>query len=122
MPKRVPLGAIGVTRGGKTVYPDIGKPFDFTSDEVDQINALQKASGNLLFRKLVNEDQQASDSAGDSNESHQTLPVDYSKNTVVELKAIAAERSIDLGEATKKDDIVAVLVAADKAAAEEEDL
>lgn len=117
MPKRIPLGTIGVTRDNKTVYPKIGQLFDFTADEVAQINALEKSSGNKLFRKPVNEDQSAGPTTAPLAASDK---VDYSKKTVPELKEIAASREIDLGEATKKDDIVALLVAADTKLEEEE--
>lgn len=39
---------------------------------------------------------------------------DYSKLNVTELKALASDRQIDLGGATKKDDIIAKLQAADE--------
>lgn len=117
MPKRIPLGSIGVTRDKKTVYPKVGEPFDFTAEEVAQINALEKKSGNKLFRKPVNEDPGQNTPPSDPDDDSK---VDYTKKTVPELKALAEERKIDLGEASKKDDIVAVLLAADKAAVEED--
>lgn len=42
--------------------------------------------------------------------------VGYSAMTVVELKALATDRSLDLGDAKKKDDIIAALELADEAA------
>lgn len=35
--KRIPLQAVQVVRNGKLFSPAIGKPFEFTKDEVDQI-------------------------------------------------------------------------------------
>lgn len=39
MPKRTPVQTVTVVREGKTVYPAIGKPFNFTEDEINQIEA-----------------------------------------------------------------------------------
>ena len=36
---RVPMQSILVIRANKRVYPEIGKPFDFTAEEVEQIEA-----------------------------------------------------------------------------------
>lgn len=123
MPKRVVVTSIGLTRDGKTVYPTIGKAFDFSAAELEDINRLQKATGNILVRKPVNEDPSAgaSDDGAGGEGGQGGGENKYLGKTVPELKAIAAERNIDLGEATKKDDILAVLEAADKAA-EDEDL
>ncbi len=64
MPKRIPLGAIGVTRDGKTFYPAIGtattgEAFDFTAEELAEIAKLEKASGTPLVRKLIVEESPA---------------------------------------------------------------
>lgn len=55
MPKKVPLISIGVAREGKTVFPPIGQPFDFTKEEVADMEALSKKDGNTYFRNPVNE-------------------------------------------------------------------
>lgn len=39
MPMRAPKQSVGVFRDGARVYPDIGKPFDFTDDEIADIMA-----------------------------------------------------------------------------------
>lgn len=39
MPMRAPKQSVGVTRDGQRVYPDIGKPFDFTEQELADIMA-----------------------------------------------------------------------------------
>lgn len=121
MPKRVPLGSIGVTRDKKTVYPEIGKPFDFTADELSEINALSKASGNELVRKLVNEEGSAGATAPSSSAAEGSGQVILADLTVPQLKDLAAARGVDLGDATKKDDIIAKLGAA-APAAEDDDL
>lgn len=118
MAKRVPVGTIGVTRkiGAKnvTLYPKIGQVFDFTDDELKSINAMQKKSGIELVRKPVNEDATiAADGTGGSKPEG-TAAADL---TVAQLRELAAARNIDLGDATKKDAILALITAA-----EEEDL
>lgn len=109
MPKRIALAAIGLTRDGKTVYPEIGTattgtPFDFTADELTEITALEKASGNVLIRKLNNE---GAVDVGDDNADKALADM-----TVKELQAEAAKREIDLGAAKTKAEILAVIEAA----------
>lgn len=41
---RVPLQSIVVVRNGKQVTPELGKPFGFTAQEVDEIEALNPAA------------------------------------------------------------------------------
>lgn len=52
MPKRIPHQSIVLYRDGKQVRPDIGKPFDFTQDELDDI----KATNPDAIRHIVNEE------------------------------------------------------------------
>jgi len=40
MPKKIPLIAITVHRDGKPVVPPVGKPFDFTEDEIAEVNGM----------------------------------------------------------------------------------
>lgn len=123
MAKRVPLGAIGVTRkvGNKnvTVYPTVGKPFDFTDDEIKSLNAMQKKSGMELIRKPVNEDvaPQTQAPQTQANQGNKPEATEIADLTVPQLREMAAARHIDLGDVTKKDDIIARIKAA-----EEEDL
>lgn len=56
MAKKVPLSSIGVSRDGKTVYPEIGKAFDFTDAEIKELEALQAKTGDEFIRDPVNED------------------------------------------------------------------
>lgn len=120
MPKRIPLSTIVVHRDGERITPEIGRPFDFTSEEVAEISALEqelKARGNpqLLFRKIINEDPNVSAAAAVATENAAggAEETDYSAMTVQQLKDLAAKREVDLGEATKKDDIIAKLKADD---------
>ena len=109
MPKRIALGAIGVTRDGKTVYPPIGtevsgEAFDFTAEELAEIAGLEKASGNRLVRKLIAE--------GDDGSAQVQAPKALSAMNLEELKAEAASRNLDLGTATTKAEIRTVIEAA----------
>lgn len=104
MPKRIPLGAIGVTRNGATVYPDVGVVFDFTPAEIDDIRGLEKASGNALIRKPIVEESDGADAA--------PVPKELSAMNLAELTAEAAARGVELGEAKTKAQIVAVIEAA----------
>jgi hypothetical protein len=36
---KIPNVSVAVLRAGKSVIPEIGKPFSFTADEIEQINA-----------------------------------------------------------------------------------
>lgn len=55
MPKKVPLIRIGVQRQGVTVYPEIGKPFDFTKEEIADITKMEAGKAEYI-RNPVNED------------------------------------------------------------------
>jgi hypothetical protein len=116
MPKRIPLGSIGVTRDGKTVYPQIGtettgEAFDFTAEELVEITGLEKASGNRLVRKLIVEGDEGSN-------TEPKAPKALSAMNLEELTAEAAARNVVLGEAKTKAEIRAVI----EAAAEAEEL
>ena len=128
MPLRVPVQSIGVSRDGKTVYPEIGKAFNFTASEVEEINALQKASGEEIYRKPTNETEGVAAPAAPAAPVAPAAPTKTLGEvyTVPQLKELAAAKNIDLGEATKKDDIVAILSAAgvtvEPEASEEDDI
>lgn len=126
MPKRIPLGAIGVTRNGKTVYPaigtaTIGEPFDFTDAELKEIAQLEKASGNQLVRKLIVEDNSApaptSGNGPSSDETKVTLSMDNSK---AELQAAATEREIEFADSDSKQVLLEKINAFDAALVEED--
>lgn len=50
MAKRTPLQSVIVIRDGKRVIPPIGKPFDFSADEIKQ---LDQASPGLLSKQAT---------------------------------------------------------------------
>lgn len=52
MPKRIPTCTVIVQREGKNFKPAIGKPFDFTADEIEEINNVMPSA----LRKPVNEE------------------------------------------------------------------
>lgn len=52
MAKRIVLETVKVIRDGKSVIPAVGQAFDFTSDELDQINKLRPQA----VRKIINEE------------------------------------------------------------------
>ena len=54
MPKRIPVKAIYVQRDGKQIQPKIGEEFDFTADELDQINQVAPSA----VRKVMVEDKE----------------------------------------------------------------
>lgn len=51
MPIRIPVQGVRVVRDGRSHYPKIGKPFDFTREEIEQ---LTKANP-VCLRHPVNE-------------------------------------------------------------------
>lgn len=52
----VPLCTVGVVRGGKNVDAVPGVPFEFTADEVEDIEAQGAVRGRQMFRKALNEE------------------------------------------------------------------
>ena len=57
MPKRVPVSGIHVHRDGKLVRPKLGVPFDFTAEELDDINRLNPgAITKIVTSELKDED------------------------------------------------------------------
>lgn len=53
MPKRIPMQTVIVQRDGKQVAPPIGKAFEFTREELDQIKAVAPDA----IRHPVNEEE-----------------------------------------------------------------
>ena len=53
--KKIPLVSIGVQRDGKTMYPEIGKPFDFTVNELADLDNLAATTKDDYYRDPVNE-------------------------------------------------------------------
>lgn len=120
MAMRVPLSAVGVQREGKTVYPPVGKPFNFKDEELKQLTALEKRTGKKLVRKLVVE--QGSEAEAQADEAPGADETDLSKLTVKQLTALAAERNVDLDGATAKADILAKLQESEAAGSGEDEL
>lgn len=52
MPIRIPTQSVIVQRNGSNYVPPVGKPFNFTADEVAEVNALAPDA----LRKPVNEE------------------------------------------------------------------
>lgn len=50
MPLRTPRQPVSVLRDGKRVLPEVGRPFDFTNDEIEKFDRL---SPNWVDRKAV---------------------------------------------------------------------
>ena len=75
--------------------PDLGKPGDGTSEQSQEIDTL----------RAENEELRAQLAALMGNEGTE----DLSKMKVDELRDLAAKEEIDLGDATKKDDIIAAI-------------
>lgn len=65
MPKRIPLKSVIVQRDGKQIRLPIGKEFDFTADELKDI---ESSSPNSL-RKIVIEDKLLADQAAASEKA-----------------------------------------------------
>jgi hypothetical protein len=51
----IPLQGVVVHRNGKSVRPELGKPFDFTAEEVADLRAVEKVSKSTILREAVNE-------------------------------------------------------------------
>lgn len=62
MPQRIPMQTVIVQRDGKNFAPPIGKPFDFT---VDELNQIKKVNPNAV-RVLVNETAPVAENANDA--------------------------------------------------------
>ena len=54
--KLVPLVSIGVQREGATIYPPVGKAFDFTEGEKDDLDKLAASTKLDYYREPVNEE------------------------------------------------------------------
>lgn len=112
MPKRIAVHTVVVQREGKRKEIMPGTLFDFTVEEVKELEALK------AVRKPVVEDAEQAAALQVSTENSSTT-VDLSEMTVDQLKAHAAELGIDLGESTKKADILATIQAAGKGEGED---
>ena len=76
MPKRVPVKSVVVVRDGKQVRPEMGKAFDFTTEELDDINRLSPNS----IRKVITEDADSEKQAKAEAEKQAKAEADARKN------------------------------------------
>lgn len=53
--KLVPLVSIHVQREGKLIVPQIGKPFEFSDDEVVDMDTLSEKTKTEYYREPLNE-------------------------------------------------------------------
>lgn len=100
MPKRVPTASVIVIREGKRVSPPLNKGFNFTDDEITQINAIMPGA----LRKPINESADEpstgkghkSDDAEAGTASSKAAPDGSKKPTAAKgKKAAAATKAAD---------------------------
>lgn len=91
MPIRIPTKTVILQRNGKNFSPPVGKPFQFTAEELKEIDALNKT----VLRKPINEeaDLQGSD-------TKQPAPV-----TPTETKQVPAKTGAKTGGKNAADDL-----------------
>lgn len=102
MPSRVPVHQVVVHRDGKNIYVPIGKPFDFTQEEIEQVLA-HDPNG---LRRAINESRpevtSEEDLGGDPNE---IIDDDGDPNTPpTTRRQAAAKRRAVAKQATTTDD------------------
>lgn len=90
----VPLSGTVVVRDGQRVRPQIGKPFDFTAEEIEQLKA-----GGTKFREASDETEaaEAEPATGSSAEASQAKAKGGNKKAT-------ADKSDDENAAEKSDD------------------
>lgn len=76
MPKRVPVKSIVLFRDGKQVRPTIGKEFDFTAEELKDINDLSPKS----VRKVIVEDAESAETLAAAEAAREQAEKDAKKN------------------------------------------
>lgn len=81
MPKKVPLVSIGVSRDGVTVNPPVGKAFDFTVDELRDLDKMSSTTLVDYYRDTLNEDATQNSAAGDSRAAQAALISTLIKDT-----------------------------------------
>lgn len=95
------------------LFPGVAAKLPETFAEIDLDDAFYKAQGRKTPEKV-----DALDHDGDGKKGGTASSTDdgYKGMTVPDLKALASQRDIDLGDATKKADIIAKLEEADEVA------
>lgn len=68
MPQRIPVNKIIVHRDGKRFAPPLGKPFDFTAAELEDIKAVNPGA----VRKVINESADAKDAKDAKDDKTET--------------------------------------------------
>lgn len=71
MPKRTPLQSVVVIRDGARFTPEIGRPFEFTKDEIEQV---ERANPAALSKKAVVDLTEDGKPLGDTNQDGDTNP------------------------------------------------
>lgn len=59
MPKRTPLQSVVVMREGKMVTPPLEQPFEFTKEEIDQIEAVNPAALSVMTQVDMSKEPEA---------------------------------------------------------------
>lgn len=98
----VPLQTVVVHRNGKSVRPEIGKPFKFTEDEIADVRKVEKEHNMVILRSPVNE-------AG--NDAKAQAIRERAEKTLADL--VAKSKKADDAAKDKKEDSKEAKAAAD---------
>lgn len=101
-------GAAGLVH----IEPGATRTVDVLEDYVERLTSLPFLASKAVDDPLDHDDD------GEKGGAHPPVGEGYDGMTVAQLRELAAEREIDLGDAKKRDDIVAALQLADETAAE----
>lgn len=96
----VPVQGVVVQRDGQQHRPEIGKPFKFTAEEVEDIRAAEKTSGSVIVRKPVVEgnSEEAARAAGIQAKAEATLAELVKKSQDADAAAAAKPSDTKLAE------------------------
>lgn len=89
MPKRVPVQTVILHRDGKQFAPPLGKAFDFTAEELADINAVNPDA----VRKPVVEDGEAAQNEGKTGAGNREADDAAADQAAAEAKLAAAEKA-----------------------------
>lgn len=106
------LQGVHTADGLKFIEPGETRTLDVLDSYVERVKALPFLKADFVDPLDHDEDGKKGGSLPHSGEG-------YSAKTVAALRELASERNVDLGDATKKADIIAALELADEAAASE---
>jgi hypothetical protein len=79
MPKRIPLQTIILVRDGKRVVPEIGKAFDFTSDELASIKEVSPDAVRAPVNETPSEPSEPTKTAATGNGKSEGKPAGGAK-------------------------------------------